>query len=113
MSSNYPQDSSYPSQSYSSYQSQQYNSISAPPATFVPRTDLEKWAVILVIDVPPDQALSSHLGVYYRDVVVTLMAGLKYEERRSAYVTEEVARITTLRDSAVDNGVFSDSLGLE
>lgn len=69
-----------------------------------PAATLDTWAVVLVIDYPPDQHLSQHLGVYYRDIVVPLMAGLKYEERRDSYVSREAEAILSIREKAVESG---------
>lgn len=73
-------------------------------------SELDVWGVVLVIDCPPDQHLSYHLSVYYRDVVVPLMAALKYEERRDGYVTRQVAKISSLREKAEDTGECGQSL---
>lgn len=70
------------------------------------QNELESWAIVLVIDSPPEQHLSYHLGVYYRDVIVPLMAALKYEERRTGYVTREAASIAGLREKARESGEF-------
>jgi len=84
------------------------SSVGSPsPVAAPPQSDLDNFAVVLVIDSPPDQHLSYHLGVYYRDVVVPIMAGLKYEERRSGYISEEVARIASMREHAMDTGRMS------
>lgn len=69
-----------------------------------PENELESWAIVLVIDSPPEQHLSYHLGIYYRDVVVPLMAALKYEERRSCYVTREAGIIAGWREKARESG---------
>lgn len=73
------------------------------------QNELESWAIVLVIDSPPEQHLSYHLGIYYRDVVVPLMAALKYEERRTGYVTREAANIAGLREKARESGESSVS----
>lgn len=76
-------------------------SVPLPETT---QNDLESWAVVLVIDSPPEQHLSYHLGIYYRDVIVPLMAALKYEERRTGYVTREAALMAGLREKARESG---------
>ena len=80
--------------------------IPPPSVNPFPASELDVWGVVLVIDSPPDQHLSYHLGIYYRDVVVPVMAGLKYEERRHGYVTQEAAKIAAMRDTAIDTGQF-------
>ena len=90
---------------YSSISTSSLSAPSAQPSSALSTvSELDVWAVVLVIDSPPDQHLSFHLGVYYRDVIVPVMAGLKYEERRNGYVTEQAAKIAALRDKAVDMG---------
>lgn len=79
-------------------------SSGSAPLPEAAQNDLESWAIVLVIDSPPEQHLSYHLGIYYRDVIVPLMAALKYEERRTAYVTREAALIAGLREKARESG---------
>lgn len=95
--------------STSTHQTPSSSSIPLPlPETS--QNELESWAIVLVIDSPPEQHLSYHLGIYYRDVVVPLMAALKYEERRSGYVTKEAALIAGWREKARESGEFEHPL---
>lgn len=95
---------STPSGSSASAQATPSSSSVPLPMPDAPQNELESWAIVLVIDSPPEQHLSYHLGIYYRDVVVPLMAALKYEERRSGYVTKEAALIAGWREKARESG---------
>lgn len=76
-------------------------SANQPP----PVTELDTWAIVLVVDYPPDQHLSYHLGVYYRDIVIPVTAGLKFEERQSQYVSKQAEIILALRERAEEAGI--------
>lgn len=69
-----------------------------------PESDLSVFSVVLVIDSPPDQQLTYHLGVYYRDVIAPLMSALKSIERSAGYISREAELIASLRERAQDIG---------
>lgn len=99
---------STPSGSSASTQQAPSSSSIPLPLPETSQNELESWAIVLVIDSPPEQHLSYHLGIYYRDVVVPLMAALKYEERRSGYVTKEAALIAGWREKARESSESSN-----
>jgi hypothetical protein len=59
-----------------------------------------------VIDSPPDQHLTYHLGVYYRDVIAPVMAALKSIEKSARYMSRETELIAGMREKAVEAGEF-------
>lgn len=67
-------------------------------------SDLNVFSIVLVIDSPPDQHLTYHLGVYYRDVIAPVMAALKSIERSAGYMTREAELIASMRERAVEAG---------
>ena len=69
-------------------------------------SDLNVFSIVLVIDSPPDQHLTYHLGVYYRDVIAPVMAALKSIEKSARYMSRETELIAGMREKAVEAGEF-------
>ena len=64
--------------------------------------DLTMFNLVLIIDTPPDKHLSSHLDVYYKDVVVKLTAAIKFEELKDGWLSREASNIFRMREKAKD-----------
>lgn len=60
--------------------------------------------VVCCIDTPPDSHLSSHLEMYYRDVVIPLTASIKYLERTRAWLGREAMKLRRLKERSYEEG---------
>jgi len=68
--------------------------------------DLTMFNLVLIIDTPPDKHLSSHLDVYYKDIVVKLTAAIKFEELKDGWLSREAAKVFQMREKAKDQSQY-------